>query len=209
MKHLKLFNDAASYEAWKNSEECVLPNVSYTDDGNLYYNAYVAPVSPNLVLTFDVTDVSQETKVMHDYAGGAFTSMIVDGVETEFDYYYQFNTIGEHTVEFVYAEGYNNKIGEGWLRVSTWNGSESISPLIKIEIPATVTYVDNNNTIDAPNVREIVFHSMIAPTDHSLSWYDGMHIADNGVLKYPKGADYSEWIAHMNQFHPNWVCIEF
>ena len=39
MKHLKLFNDAVSYEAWKNSEDYVLPNVSYVEDNNIvYYN---------------------------------------------------------------------------------------------------------------------------------------------------------------------------
>jgi hypothetical protein len=32
MKHLKLFNDTASYEAYKNSEDYVLPNVSYIEE---------------------------------------------------------------------------------------------------------------------------------------------------------------------------------
>ena len=41
MKYLKLFNDTASYEAWKNSEGYVLPNVSYTEDTNkVFYNGY-------------------------------------------------------------------------------------------------------------------------------------------------------------------------
>jgi hypothetical protein len=34
MKHLKLFNDAASYEAFKNSEDFVTPNVSYIEEIN-------------------------------------------------------------------------------------------------------------------------------------------------------------------------------
>lgn len=50
MKHLKLFNDVASYEAWKNSEDYVLPNVSYTEDGNLYY-------SPVVKLTYNMVDL--------------------------------------------------------------------------------------------------------------------------------------------------------
>lgn len=50
MKHLKLFNDTASYEAWKNSEDYILPNVSYTEDGNLYYNTFTeVAISYNMV----------------------------------------------------------------------------------------------------------------------------------------------------------------
>jgi hypothetical protein len=42
MKHLKLFNDSASYDTWKNSEDYVTPNVSYVVEGNFVdYNAYV------------------------------------------------------------------------------------------------------------------------------------------------------------------------
>ena len=43
-KYLKLFNDSASYEAWKLSEDYVLPNVSYTEDGNLHYNPMIEMV---------------------------------------------------------------------------------------------------------------------------------------------------------------------
>ena len=59
-KYLKLFNDTASYEAWKNGEDYVLPNVSYTESGDLYYNAYVAPASPNIVVVYNVTDATRE-----------------------------------------------------------------------------------------------------------------------------------------------------
>lgn len=42
MKHLKLFNDSASYDTWKNSEDYVTPNVSYVVEGNFVdYKAYV------------------------------------------------------------------------------------------------------------------------------------------------------------------------
>lgn len=38
MKHLKLFNDAASYEAYMEGDGVILPNVSYIKDGEVYYN---------------------------------------------------------------------------------------------------------------------------------------------------------------------------
>jgi hypothetical protein len=41
MKHLKLFNDAASYDAWKASEDFITPNVSYIEDGKkVEFEAY-------------------------------------------------------------------------------------------------------------------------------------------------------------------------
>jgi hypothetical protein len=39
MKHLKLFNDAASYEAWKNSENYILPNVIFSEETGVVYEA--------------------------------------------------------------------------------------------------------------------------------------------------------------------------
>ena len=42
MKYLKLFNDAASYEAWKNSEEYVLPNVIFSEETGVVYEAVKA-----------------------------------------------------------------------------------------------------------------------------------------------------------------------
>ena len=43
MKYLKYFETEAAYASYKNGSEFVLPNVSYTEDGNLYYNPYVEP----------------------------------------------------------------------------------------------------------------------------------------------------------------------
>lgn len=40
-KYLKLFNNDASYEAWKASENYILPSVCYTEDGNLFYNPFI------------------------------------------------------------------------------------------------------------------------------------------------------------------------
>lgn len=37
MKHLKLFNDAASYEVWKNGEDYVTPSVSYLEKNDTIF----------------------------------------------------------------------------------------------------------------------------------------------------------------------------
>lgn len=38
MKYLKQFKQASEYEAFKAGDEYITPNVSYVEDGNLYYN---------------------------------------------------------------------------------------------------------------------------------------------------------------------------
>ena len=52
MKHLKHFETTAQYEAFKGSSGFLLPNVSYTKDGNLYYNSYVVPQGTPCQITF-------------------------------------------------------------------------------------------------------------------------------------------------------------
>lgn len=37
MKHLKLFNDAASYEVWKNGEDYITPSVSYLEENDTIF----------------------------------------------------------------------------------------------------------------------------------------------------------------------------
>ena len=45
MKYLKLFETDAQYESYKSSDDFVLPNVSYTNDGNVYYNPFIESTS--------------------------------------------------------------------------------------------------------------------------------------------------------------------
>ena len=49
MKHLKLFESQAQYESWKSGEDFVLPNVSYCEDGNLYYTPAESGLVYNMV----------------------------------------------------------------------------------------------------------------------------------------------------------------
>lgn len=110
--------------------------------------------------------------------------MIVDGVAMETDVYYEFETVGLHTVEFVLFD--NTKIG-----FDTFNNVDC--DMISVEFPATITHVGNPIPLDRQNtLKEITFHSKIAPSVNGNSLFG---IAETGVFKYPKGSDYSEWIA--------------
>jgi hypothetical protein len=65
------------------------------------FNPYVEPSSPNVVCTYNVTDVSQETLLLYAYGLDCFSSMIIDGIEMDAETHYQFDTVGNHVVEFV------------------------------------------------------------------------------------------------------------
>ncbi len=55
MKHLKLFNDTASYEAWKNGEDYVNPAVSYVEENDTVF--------------FEAEDTFTENELLYYYDG--------------------------------------------------------------------------------------------------------------------------------------------
>ena len=84
MKHLKLFNDVASYEAWKTSEEYVLPNVSYIEE--------VKGVAFNPKLRYLIKAVCNATsdnmklfKMSNNDSLNALVSLKVDGKNIQFE----------------------------------------------------------------------------------------------------------------------------
>lgn len=135
MKHLKYFETEAEYNAYKNGSDFVLPNVSYIEEiDGLMFNADVAPASPNVVCTYNVTDISRETQILSSYGLPYMTSMIVAGVETDVDNYYQFDIIGNNVVEFVLDDP--TRIGVDSLR--------DCSSLTSVIIPDSVTTIENS-----------------------------------------------------------------
>ena len=159
MKYLKLFNDAASYDAWKNSEEYVLPNVVFSKEtGVVYYAAYVAQSSPNLVCVYDIVDISRETPIMSGYGTYAYTGMIVDGVEMDVDAYHQFDTVGLHTIEFVYDENYNTMLpGQGF---------EFVEQLVSVTIPNSVTSIGDRAFYACSNLTEITIPNSVTSIEY-------------------------------------------
>ena len=133
MKYLKKFNQASEYEAFKVGDGYVTPNVSYVEEINcVNYEPYVAPASPSVVCTYNVTDISQKTKILNESCLSYVTNMIVDGFEMDIDCYYQFDTVGNHVVEFVLCDP--TIIGN--------SAFASCSGLTSITIPNSVTSID-------------------------------------------------------------------
>ena len=134
MKYLKYFEEASAYEAYKNGSDYVLPNISFVEETvDVKFNPYTAPASPNVVCTYNVTDISQETRILSDNGLAHVTNMIVDGVEMEAETYYQFDTVGNHVVEFVLYDP--TSIGN--------DAFYRCSGLTSIVIPNSVTSIGN------------------------------------------------------------------
>ena len=57
MKHLKLFDNAASYEVWKNGEDYVTPSVSYVEENDtiIFYEAEEEFTEDELLYYYDGT----------------------------------------------------------------------------------------------------------------------------------------------------------
>lgn len=188
MKHLNLFKTVAEYNQFKDSEDYVLPNVSYVEETEeIGFNPYVEPASPNIVCIYDVTDVAQETKLCSEYVT-CITTIIVDGEEKEFEQYYQFDTVGKHTVEFVIDDNAKYWFDEQG-NYYPYHFFVNCVCLISIELP-DYTYAINCELITGSNVGEIICHAKTAPEYTSAF----RNAKPNGILKYPKGSDYSTWL---------------
>ena len=136
------------------------------------------------MVVYNVTDTTRDYTLAGQYSHQYFTSMIVDGVEMEVDVYYQFETVGLHTVEFVLFD--NTKIEQ-----SAFN---NVQNMISVEFPSTITYIYSGIGLQwMETLKEITFHSKVAPLVTDDGVFDG--ISETGVFKYPKGSDYSAWIA--------------
>lgn len=199
MKYLKLFNQDAEYQQFKESEDFVLPNVSFVEETKVVkFNPYTAPTSPNVVCTYNVTDISQETNILHSYALSYVTNMIVDGIEMDADTYYQFDTVGNHVIEFVLDDP--TTIGH--------DAFSNCSSLTTITIPDSVTTIGGSVFNGCRELSEITCNAITAPTIGSRNTFK--YVKEGGVLKVPTGSDYSSWMSTSNYYlgNYNWT-IEY
>ena len=115
---------------------------------------------------------------MSGYASHVYTSMIVDGVEMDFDCYYQFDTNGLHTVEFIFDEEYKTVLPS--------QGFDYVTQLVSITIPESITSIpyDAIGHRDVDNLEE--FKGKYASKDGKCLIVDGeFHVGvKKGLASY-------------------------
>ena len=103
-KYIKLFETHDDYLDFTETEDFVLPNVSYCEDrtDEVHYNPLVV-VEP-LIMVYNVEDSQYAEKPIFSnniQADAIFDKIEIDGVEIPIEYSsYDFGTVGNHTVAY-------------------------------------------------------------------------------------------------------------
>jgi hypothetical protein len=139
MKHIKLFENIDLFQNWKDSEEYVTPNVSFVEsEGSITY----VPKSENLICVFNITEPG-ETRISNNIDN--ISSIIVDGIVIDPIKEYNFEEVGDHTIEYVLID--KTLIGDDMLYFC-----ENISA---ITIPKSVTRI-GSWAIEQENITSII-----------------------------------------------------
>ena len=145
-KYIKLFETHSQYTAFTQTEDFILPNVSYCEDQTdiIHYNPLVPPQETRLMVTYNVEDASEPTYIYGYYVEGGtsvlgvdmFDKVEIDGTEVsiasldEAEGMYQLS-VGEHTVAYT-------------LKDPTTIANEAFygcSSIVNVEIPNSVTSI--------------------------------------------------------------------
>lgn len=157
-KYLKLFNTHADYNTYINSQDKVLPNVSYCENENeVHYNPYVPP-SRILTATYNIPTISNPISLYLDGLPFEIESVLVtrpngtsfelsandlveyDSITVYGDPYwaYQFDMSGEHTFEYTFKPD---------VTTFSYGLFSTIPYVINVNIPNCITSI---STLDEP-----------------------------------------------------------
>ena len=159
MKYLKYFTNASDYQTFKESEEYILPNVSYVENSDVVmYDPYVEPASPNVVCTYYTSDPYTNVSLVSYYGWNGFTNMIIDGVKMDIAAEYVFESSGLHTVELILYD-------EKTLGYSSF---EDCSNLTSVTIPDSVTTIGNGVFNYCASLTSVTIGSGVTLIDNNI-----------------------------------------
>lgn len=140
--YIKLFNNHTQYSIFAASSNFVTPNVSACiAENEAHFNPYI----PKVIAKYNVTDTSNSTKLCNSSSINEFSAIEIDGVEKEVMTEYTFDTIGEHTVEFILVDP--TSMGDGTFT--------SCTSLTSINIPIGITSIGNYAFAGCSNLTSI------------------------------------------------------
>lgn len=220
MKYLKYFTNESDYQTFKDSEDYILPNVSYVEENAIVMFNPNMIIQQNLTLIFNITDISSTTTVC--YKTEAFSEMIVDGISMEPVQEYQFTSTGEHVVEYVLID--KKHIPDNCFFQGPYYGAINVSYVDTLLIPEGVETMGYTILPQGQRyVKHIEFpstfkgiptilgdgHNMLetitfkCPPENILldmSQFDCGQETEEVIVNYPDKYDYSSIIEQFNTF---------
>ena len=155
----KWFDTHNEYEAYKNSQDYILPNVSICfQDEDVHYEKTPAPET-RIIATFNVIDTANPTKIVgFNPKGGDPLTLLqeieIDGVvQNDVVRYYQFDTTGEHTIKYTLVDTTNMGIFLFYQLVC----------LSTVIIPINVTHIGQNTFNGCTALNSVTCNNTIPP----------------------------------------------
>lgn len=192
----------AKYVEPENPEEPDVPPTPEEPD-----EPYV-PDLANVIVKYNITDISTKTRLYNKWDNIA--DILYNGVSIGVNQTYQFNSIGEHTLEFVLIDdtviqdsmffGMNDAILTTIVSIVIPNSVRTIGNaafgnlhnLVSVDIGANVNYIDFFAFDNCHSLNKITANPIVAPTIDKQTF---MNVATGGTLYYPEGSDYSQWLS--------------
>lgn len=189
MKYLKYLQTIDDFESFKNSEDYILPNVSYVEETKGVSYTPSIKIYPNNVITYKATNKLIETHMygVDDYSGEPLYSYGVD-----------LNKFGAKALSHEFSNGEGVITFESDVTVIGTSAFRDCSDLTEITIPASVTSIEYHAFVNCTQLSKITCLAVNAP---SLTNYSFSNISLNGVLRYPTNATgYDGWRDTMDDY---------
>lgn len=158
-KYIKKFDTHLDYEDFIETEDFILPNVSYcVDNVDVHYNPFIPPET-RLILILNIDNAGNPT-----YLGNTskFTQIEIDGVvQPSVVESYTFSTNGEHIVKYTL-------INSTSILEYSFGGCGAIDSII---IPNSVTTIENYAFVECMGLSSVIIpDSVTAIGDYNFSY---------------------------------------
>ena len=177
MKYIKLFNQHSDYETYINSDNKILPNISYCEnEDEVHYNPWT---DPRLIAKFNVTSTSESTLIFNN--PNLLSEIEIDGVvQPSVVNTYTFDTTGEHTVKYTFVDPTN--IGSGFFA--------NCRSLTSVTIPNSVTTISDGAFHNCTLTNIIIPNNVISIGMHAFASCTGLTnvTIGNGVTSIGQNA---------------------